>query len=583
MTNQQMKIQRNIEHKSPISGVAAMEGRFVATAGYDNQVILWEHATKTALRRIVHDHLANSCSFSPCGTYLATASSDHTARLYTVKDFKLLAVLGEHQDDVECVAFHPSAEKVATASRDRTIRIFDYSGRLLQSCEGHTDDVNTVVWKDAGNKLVSTSDDGTIRTWNPLNGECLDVFSMAGVQTDTICLSSEGVLFSGDDEGRISIIFEGVSQQIQAHDAGIKRLCFDAASGYLASLSYDRKCKVWNLQKDLSLQEVVVTDLPALIWPRSCVFLNESTLVFGTFGSSYATFDILTKEWDLSEVSDTLGVNAVACDETGTRHTVGDAGVYASSSGETTRLGSLCNFVHAVDALVFSGGQLGIVFEAKSGKNIYQHRSPLNCASSLKIENEHAVVVGTYTGEALVFSVKNEKVSFVKSIKVFENAIKSLSLTEDFLFAVCATGEAAFWPTSGVLSNVEVSPSKYSGVHERIANSCCAVEKRLFASVSRDLKLRLWNPEQGCQEVFTTPHQRSIKCMASKGNYICTGAYDGSVAVFDVQQRKWVQSLRPTAAGISSLCTSEEGFLASSYDGNLYEIQMGAGANANLL
>ena len=31
-----------IRHLGPISGIAAFGGKFVATAGYDNQVILWD-------------------------------------------------------------------------------------------------------------------------------------------------------------------------------------------------------------------------------------------------------------------------------------------------------------------------------------------------------------------------------------------------------------------------------------------------------------------------------------------------------------------------------------------------------------
>lgn len=41
-----------IAHQSPISGVAAYNGQWVATAGYDNQIILWDAAHKIALARV---------------------------------------------------------------------------------------------------------------------------------------------------------------------------------------------------------------------------------------------------------------------------------------------------------------------------------------------------------------------------------------------------------------------------------------------------------------------------------------------------------------------------------------------------
>lgn len=49
-------------------------------------------------------------------------------------------------------------------------------------------------------------------------------------------------------------------------------------------------------------------------------------------------------------------------------------------------LGSLCNFLLPFGDVVLTGGQLGIVFDAISGKRIHQHRSPLNCGAAQECE-----------------------------------------------------------------------------------------------------------------------------------------------------------------------------------------------------
>src|SRR5712692_9787894 len=139
-----------IRHRSPISGIDAWGGKYIATAGYDSQLILWDAVRRQSLARANHDHLVNQCRFSACGRYLITASSDYTARVWSVPDLQLLSVLRGHDDDVEMAVPSPDSTRIATASRDHNVRIFDRSGRLEACLEGHAADVISVEWIRAG-------------------------------------------------------------------------------------------------------------------------------------------------------------------------------------------------------------------------------------------------------------------------------------------------------------------------------------------------------------------------------------------------------------------------------------------------
>src|SRR5579883_2794411 len=86
------KMPHMIKHTSPISGIATYKNQFVATAGYDNRVILWEAKTKTSIACGFHDHLVNQCQFSSDGKYLVSSSSDYSARLWSIPEMKLIAV-----------------------------------------------------------------------------------------------------------------------------------------------------------------------------------------------------------------------------------------------------------------------------------------------------------------------------------------------------------------------------------------------------------------------------------------------------------------------------------------------------------
>jgi len=153
-----------MRHDAPISGIAAHPSGYVATAGYDNRVILW-NASGAPVARGWHDHLANQCMFNHDGTLLASASSDYSARVWSVPSMRLVALLRGHQDDVEMAAFSPDGTMVATCSRDRTVRVHGIDGRELALLEGHAADVISVVWSPDGQELISSSDDGTVRVW----------------------------------------------------------------------------------------------------------------------------------------------------------------------------------------------------------------------------------------------------------------------------------------------------------------------------------------------------------------------------------------------------------------------------------
>ncbi|MFI9307872.1 WD40 repeat domain-containing protein [Streptomyces triculaminicus] len=558
-----------IRHRGPISGIAALPDTYVATAGYDNQVILWNAADKRPLARSQHDHLANQVTFSPDGKFLVTSSSDYTARLWSLPDLKLLAVLADHEDDVEMSVFHPSQPLIATASRDHRVRVYGFDGALRTTFEGHTADVISVVWA-GDDEIVSSSDDGTIKRWSLASGSMVADIDLGGVETDTVALASNGTVYAGNDDGEIVIVTADGTGTRPAHDAGIKRLVYNGARELLVSLSYDRTLRVWDTAAGLA--PVASSSLPSDVWPRSCAFLDDTTLVFATFGSSYATYRIEDEKWDLRGVEPTQGANAVITHQD-TTLTIGDAGILWQDGAERARTGSLCNFLTPVGDRVVTGGQMGTVFDAFTGDVLHQHRSPLNCGAAFVRDGRPHVVVGTYTGEGLVFSLTEAgEFRHEATLPLHSNAVKGVAVAGDVIFSVCADAEAA-WFSTATLTEVARVPE----AHDRIANGCVGFADGEFASISRDLKLRIWTGTEA--EVLDTPHDHSIKSVSAStdGRFIATGAYNGLVAVYDREAAAWTTVLRPTTAGISSLHydAAERCFLASSYDGDVHRITPG--------
>lgn len=556
-----------IEHKAPISGIAAFGNQYVATAGYDNQVILWDARDKCGLARVYHDHLANQCDFSPDGKLLASSSSDYSARLWELPDFRLKAVLMDHRDDVEGIAFHPNKQLIATGSRDALVRVFDLSGKLIRRMSGHVADVISVAWLGDTTELISSSDDGTIKKWDTDTGMLIGDINLNGIETDTIAISREGIIFAGNDEGQIIVIIGDNQYVYDAHDAGVKRVIYDKAANGLVSLSYDRSAKFWQVCSGGVLELLHSASLPSIVWPRACAYLNSDEVIFVTFGSSYAKYNYKTGIWELDGINHTHGING-ACIHQGHVYSIGDSGCVKCDGQLIAELGSLCNFIIPFGDSMLAAGQTGQIFDVLSGECYHQHSSPLNCAVTFGEKSER-VIIGSYTGEAVLLELQDGRPVFKKNITLHNNAIKSIAVSSKQLFSVCATGAAAFYS----VDNFELL--KYcDDAHGKIANGCAEVCDAVFASVSRDLKLRIW--ENGKATVFETPHQNSIKCCAVSVDkqYIATGDYAGNVGVFSIALGRYVDWSRPTVAGISSLIADHDNnnFLATSYDGNIYSI-----------
>jgi WD40 repeat protein len=80
--------------------------------------------------------------------------------------------LEDYSNSVWSVSFSPNGQLLASASSDRTIKLWDpTTGELCQTLEDHSGWVQSVCFSPDGQLLASASEDTTIKLWDPMAGE----------------------------------------------------------------------------------------------------------------------------------------------------------------------------------------------------------------------------------------------------------------------------------------------------------------------------------------------------------------------------------------------------------------------------
>jgi WD40 repeat protein len=258
----------------------------------------------------LHDDVVNDCAFSRDGGYLVTSSNDCTARLWSVPDLSLKAVLADHGDDVTMSAFHPVDELIATASRDYFVRVIDFDGRLVAEFGGVVGDVVWLDWTHDGRDLVALSDDGKMTRWRWATTQPVDAIGFGSADySDYAPAAANGVSYRENNCGQAVAVKNRHATPVEAGDTDIERLVIDARKSLLACVS-DGTLAVWDISTSTPVP-IAATTLPNDVWARSCAFAGTSRLIFETFGAGYRTYDYLRDEWLTGDIAPTDGIRTV--------------------------------------------------------------------------------------------------------------------------------------------------------------------------------------------------------------------------------------------------------------------------------
>ncbi|KAF5097140.1 hypothetical protein DV451_003953 [Geotrichum candidum] len=200
---------------------------FIITGSNDLTIKRWTiprkdgEVGKAAYTRKAHEKEINAIDVSPDNKLFTSSSQDRLVKVWDLQSGESIGVLKGHKRSVWSVKFSHFDKVIATGSGDKTVKLWslnDFS--CLKTFEGHTNSVLKVAFTTRGQQIVSAGGDGLVKIWNvKSDGECASTLDNHEDKVWSLAAREDETGFiSGGGDGIITF-WEDVSEAERLKDA----------------------------------------------------------------------------------------------------------------------------------------------------------------------------------------------------------------------------------------------------------------------------------------------------------------------------------------------------------------------------
>jgi cytochrome c len=193
-------------HGGPVRAVAVSpDGMSAISGSFDTSAIRWsmqKNAADQVLR--FHESAVNAVAFIDKERQ-ATGGEDGKIAIWKNGNPAPERTFEGHTAPIVSLTVSPDGNTIASASWDRSIRLWPLKGGEPRTLNGHDQNVNGVAFSRDGKFLASAAYDATVRIW-PLEGNGAPVIVTVPTPLNGVAVAPDGEIIAGGANGRVYFI-----------------------------------------------------------------------------------------------------------------------------------------------------------------------------------------------------------------------------------------------------------------------------------------------------------------------------------------------------------------------------------------